>query len=370
MKDAELYKITLTAKSPTCVGSGISYTKKDYLYDKTSRAVTIIDGTKLINWLISCGKPNVLDEYEKFMLNNGSYLGDFFRAINIPVQEREKITLYKADASEAISERGTLMEIKAFMRDAFSRPYIPGSSLKGALRTVLLVKMLLDGSGTPSLPDDITRKNSAHDIEARCLNTLNRKSRPQDALNSIMSGVSISDSAPIDQKDIVLAKKIDIFSGGEKNPLNISRECVRPGTAIKFSLTLTPELCDRVTAQYIKDAVRTFGKYYKSSYVEKFTLPNDDAGINFDDCILLGGGAGYFSKNIIYPGREWDYALRRVSEMMQRRFRGHHHEKDIAAGVSPRALKYTEYRAGTGQPLRSYQFGICHFQMEPAGETK
>ncbi|MDO5562315.1 MAG: hypothetical protein Q4F74_01740, partial [Synergistaceae bacterium] len=68
-------------------------------------------------------------------------------------------------------------------------------------------------------------------------------------------------------------------------------------------------------------------------------------------------------------GLPWDTALRKVSALMKRKFSRHKHEKDIRIGVSPRSIKYTQYRAGINQPLRSYQFGVCRATISEGEEA-
>lgn len=370
MNDNLQYRIVLRTKSPVFVGSGDSFTKKEYLFDRNTNRVAIIDGAKLMKWLVKRG-GTAIDEYERFMLGGDrQYLRDFFRKINITPSEEKSLHLYETDASEAIPDNGTLMEIKAFTRDAYNRPYVPGSSLKGALRTIILVKMLRDDQSRPPLPDDMSKKYSAAETESRYLNTLRIKNKVSDALNSVMRGVSISDSAPLGQESMALARKVDRFRDGGENALNVARECARPGTDIRFLLAINPRLCGPVNAEFITSAVSEFGDYYKTVFSDKFTKPSDDIGEAFEDCILLGGGCGYFSKNIVYPGRPWSVALKRVSEVMQAKFRKHNHGKDVTVGISPRAIKYTEYRAGKSAPLRSYHFGVCHFSIERSVNDK
>ncbi|MDO5563599.1 MAG: type III-A CRISPR-associated RAMP protein Csm5, partial [Synergistaceae bacterium] len=292
MSVSKQYVITLETRSPLFVGSGDNYTKKDYLYDPRSQRVSVVDSSRLMAWLVSCGRPEAIDEYEKFMLGNQKnyYLKEFFDRMRIGPEDRKKMIIYETDAGAALSEYNSLKDIKAFMRDAYERPYIPGSSLKGALRTAILVKMIRDEDGgiSPRYPDDFTRsKHADTDIEGGYLHTLGRNSKQPNAVNSIMSGISISDSVPLEQSSMTLAKKIDIFSDGEDNPLNVVRECVKPGVKINFKLTIYPKLAGKISAQYIRSAITDFGEYYYETYSKKFKHPLDTDHETFDDCLVF-----------------------------------------------------------------------------------
>lgn len=368
MKGANLFKVRLETRAPLFIGSGLVYKKKEFIHNPRNNVVIVIDHNKLMEWLISKNNPELIDMYEKFMMGNDRlYLENFLglKEIKDVMKEQQGLFLYRTDAGAAINITGTLSDIQVFMRDPYNRPYVPGSSLKGALRTVILTKMIRDDKRPLPLPDDISRKYSANNTEIHYLHRLTRHKNSANALNSIMSGLSVSDSLPIPQESMMLAKKIDRFRDGTDNPnqLNVVRECVKPGVEIAFSLTLDPSICGPITEDFLRDAIREYGDYYKKTFCDKFPLPDNADQENFDDCILLGGGNGYFSKNIVYPGRDWQTALKRVSEMMSRKFRRHKHEKDIAIGVSPRTIKYTQAKNQNGA-VRSYQFGVCRFSMD------
>lgn len=362
MMPLQVYDMVLTAKSPLFVGSGKELMKKEYLYNSRNKSVTVIDHIKLMEYLVYRGTPDMLDKYESFMLENNANLLDFLNdTIRLNAAERRKISLYETNAGAALSETHSLRNIKMFMRNAKNKPYIPGSSVKGALRTAILVKMINDGNAVPSVNDS--------NLEANYLHTLNRTAQKNNALNSVMSGVSISDSLPLENSDMVLAGKLDVFKDGGRNRLNVVRECVKPGTAVKFKLVIKPELCGDVNAEYIVAAVREFGIYYKNTFSSKFDGLADAPSETFADCILLGGGAGYFSKNIVYPKRSWEEGVRIVSEKMTSKFRIHHHERDIREGISPRALKYTKCKADVSNSEVIRQFGVCSVSIKSESKS-
>lgn len=89
-------------------------------------------------------KNNLAEEYEKFMLNDKSKdLGYWLREHKIKNEDINKWTKYELDCGDAIFENKK-MEIIPFIKDAYDKPYIPGSSIKGMLRTILLCYDILN----------------------------------------------------------------------------------------------------------------------------------------------------------------------------------------------------------------------------------
>lgn len=74
--------------------------------------------------------------------------------------------------------------------------------------------------------------------------------------------------------------------------------------------------------------------------------------------ILLGGGAGFVSKTLVYPAMGYNKGLDMVSNILNRAFKDHKHFKDKQQGVSPHIVKCTYYK---GQTL---QMGLCEFNIE------
>ena len=359
MNQLKNYRIKITVATPVFIGSGLSYQKNEYFYDRDTRKIHIINPEILMRWIVEKGR---IQNFERFSLS-GASLSKFFEDLRVRPESIPGLIEYSADAGAAV-EQGRLIEIKAFIKDTANRPYIPGSSLKGALRTVILTKMLRDAGREEFLDNErIAKKNPAAQIEIKHLHTLDRAGEKANALNSVMSALSISDSAPLAQPSLTLCRKIDVSKGGYEGRLNIARECLRPGTEAEFILTLKPE-SGKIDAGYIKKAVEEFGGYYSRTYADKFSLPQGAVKEDFSNCILLGGGCGYFGKNILYPGRDYESALRLAAALMAKKYAKHKHEGDVETGVSPHTLKYTEYIEPNGRGSVKCQMGICRVDIE------
>ncbi len=358
------YLLKLSAVTALHVGSGVKYSKKEYIYDERERRVTLIDMKKVMGWLVRQNNPALIDAFESFMLSRqDNDLRAFLQRIRVPEQKIKEARIYSLSSGDAFVGGGNKRDLCAFSRDERGRPYIPGSSLKGALRTALLVRALLDGEGyrgTIDVRDRRAAKKTTEEIETALLHRLKRSGRAGDPRNSLMSCLSVSDSAPFSPEAIILAGKDDIFTDGEKNSLPLVRECAAPGTEISFRISISPDAEGLLSIEQIKRAVNSFGDYYQETYLNKYPqkLREDLRG-----CIFLGGGCGYYAKNILYPahGKDRESALRDAVNIMKTNFAKHRHEKDYGLGISPRALKCT-YAGGSTR-----QMGICRIEIE---ETK
>ncbi len=354
------YTLTLTTKAPVFVGSGVVYGKMDYIFDAARKTVSFIDQTQFFQLLID---RDLIDKYESFILNKRSTENEcptdtiqyFLKNIcKLDAKTINSLIVNRVSAADALDETHSLTEIQAFIRRADGRAYIPGSSLKGCLRTVLLTNMLLRDSNKV-YPINIKQLNIKQ-LESKYLHALQITDKQSDMVNSIMRGISISDSEPIDEKNMILASKIDSLPDGFENRINVVRQCVAPETKITFRLTLDQNiLSDTNILTELREAIRAFDTFYIQEYNSYFAIKKEFESLFRNDFIVLGGGSGFFAKNLVYPFYAPNHAkaVKSVSENMQRSFKKHKHEKDIEYGISPHTFKITKF------DRFAYPIGLC-----------
>lgn len=346
------YDLTLTTRAPLFIGSGEKYGKKEYLYDPGSRKVTFLDRDRFFDLLI---RKDLADEYEAFMLSGEASLSRFLRRdCRLTEEELASVSSYSVNVGEALDENHSLKEIHRFIRNAEGEAYVPGSSVKGALRTAMLVDMILGKDpkplGTRLYEDDY-------------FNTLalaKRKGQPdsRNAANSIMQGIRVSDSQPIPGGRMILGGKYDADRNGEYHQINLCRECVAPGTEIHMKLVLDNSILKgKWDAEKILSAVSEFMELQKQNWLYGFRKPEGAGDVPEKCCLFLGGGAGFVSKTANYAFYDLDDAVKDVSEKLGRAFRKHHHDRDVELGVSPRMVKYTKY-SGVLYPV-----GLCEVSL-------
>ena len=327
------YDFTIETVSPIHIGCGKTICKKNYYYDAYNKIVYIINDEKLFSYILN---HNLVDKYEKFMLGNRG-LYDFCKDNFLNIENNSELLKYRIDVSDVINKDITLKEIAIFMRNAYGQPYIPGSSLKGMLRTILLQYMYMEQNNKGSIKYN------------------------ENKIKELMSGILISDSLPLSNDDITISLKVDSKINGDMNKLPIWRESLKPNTKIHFTLAINTAITkDKITKEMIEKAISSFSNYYRENYIRYFSEPKRIAKNIIDtlnnDFVFLGGGSGFFSKSLIYPYEE-EKALDNIILTFSKSFKAHNHSSDKQIGISPRTLKYTEYKN------YYYPMGLCKVKI-------
>lgn len=254
------YKIVLTTVGPLHVGDGGTYGKKDYF--SCSGGVAVLDVPHFIEPLQQAG---LLEEYCAFLeTDSRSGLQDFLDSHPQAKNAANNSVLYKADTPLARARSGSYQyfDVATCIKGADGSPYVPGSSVKGMLRTALLTGIILDDRAAyASLYDSAVargdgRKNAGGRIEHRAFWREHPDANDETVVNDIMRYVSVSDSAPLSASDLVFVKKYDKFAKGdsgrhkkdmgkisdaayyEGNAINIYRESIKPGVRIELTLDI------------------------------------------------------------------------------------------------------------------------------------
>ena len=344
------FKLILKVRTPVHIGSGQQVMKNEYLFNAETGEVTMLDVEKMLMLLAQKG---FADRYEEHILSGErGGLNGLMRICGLTRDDLSSAILYKTKAGDALDEDHQLSQINRFIRTAEELPYIPGSSLKGAIRTILLHKLISTGGLTEQESGD-------RRLEDKIINTLPIPGgKDFDMTRSVMRGLLVSDSEPVSNDCMILAGKTDVSTFGNPHPINkVVRECAAPGTRFCFMVTIDSSLID-LTPDSLMAAIRDYRQYYRREYSSRFKQPERAVADNDDNIIILGGGSGYFSKNIVYHSIGYDKGLRRVSQYMTAKFKDHHHDNDEKLGISPHMIKYTR----CGGSLR--QFGLCEVSIE------
>ena len=361
MKDfLEHYKVKLTVRGPVFVGNGHEFSKKEYLFLPGQR-VGIVDIQKMYQLM---GRKGRIRQFEDFMLSSYADLGRWLDNERLKQDVERQCIAYTLDRGDTVLERGTRTQIMACMKEAGGRPYIPGSTLKGMLRSILAADYLLKNSRLRDnmqreiereLPMTRNRKSclarTVKGLEAKIFCRLNREhTRPNDAVNDILSGLVVSDSEPLDIKALVLAQKIERRVDGTEKTLNLLRESLRPGTEIKFTLTIDHSLCSLTKADILQ-AIECFDENYSDNFLAAYS------GVDRlrPPQVYVGGGAGFVSKTLLYPLMGKKDGIETAVQIFDKTRvpREHKHREDKRLGVSPHIIKCTHYK---GQTL---QMGLC-----------
>ncbi len=351
----ERYKIELETIGPIHIGSGETLRKREWILEWADQRAIVIDFDKFFQLL---QRKQLLAGYESYVSAAGGDLLRWMKAHEISKKERYEIAKYTLDTKGLNLKNSRIHDMAMTMKDAYGLPYIPGSSLKGALRNAILA-LMLDRSNynVSELKEEIRnyRGNSNHFL-SRESSRLNQKylytkgisEKRADAVNDMMSGIRISDSNPVGLERLTLCQKIDAMPDGRTRDLPLVRECILPQSKFSFDMTI-----DRtettITLSFIQEAVFRFLEDYNRLFLQHFPEKKQYKG----QVLYLGGGTGFPTKTVLNqvlqnePDR-----VRIVSDTLNKIFRNKHNE-DIRKGISPRVAKLTDI---DGELL---QMGAC-----------
>lgn len=369
MKDyLKVYKAKILVMSPTFVGSGKDISKKEYRLSTETQKVVIYDPVKFYQLMQKAGK---VPQYENFLMNDSRIdLETWMLDNRISVSSVDEAVRYSVSCGDRMEFGKSKVQIMEFAKDPYGLPYVPGTSIKGMLRTILLGYEISQNPEKYSQlaerikefssfhPDRKNYRREATDIEIATFNTLNREEvKTENAVNDNLQGLVISDSKPLRLEDLVLCQKIEYHTNTEEKSRNILRECLRSGTNIEFTITIDTQVCPYDTDK-IMEAIKVFNDMYYDCFLSKFNSKKRPA-----DTVYLGGGAGFVSKTIIYSLFGADDGVAVVENVFrntlkQEAFNKHGHKNDSRYGVSPHILKCTR------KDGKRFQMGMCQFIIE------
>jgi CRISPR-associated protein Csm5 len=187
------------------------------------------------------------------LLRRNTGAGEIVRQIGA---EPDDVAAYAAPVAHGFAPR----EIVPFVRDPFHRPYLPGSSFKGALRTALLWRTQAAAPTAfqqyaASMPEHLSANRAkffAQDLEkqhlaARAVKARGRDFEARTAQNrDWLRCIKVSDSTPMDPDSLVL-HQVHLFSHGSNRAADdripFGYECWPPdGDAVTLSLTFDEAL--------------------------------------------------------------------------------------------------------------------------------
>ncbi|MCD5552737.1 type III-A CRISPR-associated RAMP protein Csm5, partial [Lactobacillus delbrueckii subsp. lactis] len=211
MKRYREFEFKLRTLAPVFIGSGETYKQREYIYEND--AYYFPNFVTLYRKLSSNQRQQ--EAFENYLMSSriqekNMRLGEFLRKINFTDRDLGGYSI-KATGVEVENngDPDRLNEIAKFIKDPQGRPYIPGTSLKGAIRTILIN----------------TRFKGVEKI-------------PWGGSDDIFHDIRVSDSEPLKLSSLVITKKWDYNTRKDgPNPLPLTRECLKPYTKVVFTIT-------------------------------------------------------------------------------------------------------------------------------------
>ena len=280
----ERSRLTLETVSPVFIGSSTQerLSKKETVSLPQDGMVLIPDLDQLIRVL---NEKGALDAFEQYLTNERDTrtLREFLQAQSIMVSASAPWVQYHLRCSSG--DIRNINTLSRFIKDQQGRPYIPGASIKGAIRTALLAllgteKTFLSAKETAAQNPN-QRWPKGEEYPLRTLKLDDRDGKQTDAINDLLRSLQISDSAPFGDDSLVVCKKLEMTREGKVNGISsesfrgkssppLYRECLRPGLKTHFYLTIDRSLAkDRLTMDLIEKALKQWVKI-QNEYAERF----------------------------------------------------------------------------------------------------
>lgn len=214
---SQRYTLRLMTVSPLHIGSGRELLR-DYDYAVHGGRTWRIDEDALLDATLGAGELDaaLLRRPAAELLQPGDFSpgSDLFR--------------YSVEGEARSQERGA--RLREQIKDAHDRPYLPGSSLKGALRTALFDWALEQNPralDTGQLKQ--SRKWAAQPLERSVLG--------RDPNHDLLRALHVADSDPLDASKTLILANAQVLTGRQMgSPIEV--EALRPRVQLRTTVTL------------------------------------------------------------------------------------------------------------------------------------
>ncbi len=328
------YKLKLEVDTAMFIGCGHNLNKMDYFTDIDEDLVYVIDNKKFIKEL---KKYNLQKLYMDYCLKKRSTLNDFIIKNNI----KDKLNLNNICKFKIkCNSKDVQNDLQLFLRDGLGKIYIPGSSIKGAISNAILHKKLMELKKT-----NLKSYNELFELFKR--NNYKLENEMQNKLfpnfKKYFECIAITDSLGINNFNSSFMQKKDYTTDGSKNNnLSVYRECVLKGFESIHELTIYDVGEYNISFDYILEALGEFMDQQLQiiDYFEEKEGKNIFSEIQ-DSNIILGGGAGFFNKTLVYSLNDDFNKIKEVQRGYWKKRNGkdkfNHEKKDTV--MSPRTVK-------------------------------
>ena len=280
------FQFSLLAMAPIHIGNGEKYTSREFIYE--NGYFYFPDMGKFYNRMVEKGYDQ---KFERFLQETkpsprNNRLISFLEDNRISDRNfgGYRIIETKLETNNNYLRGGALNQVSKFIRDSFGNPYIPGSSLKGAIRTILM-----------NTNPDWNNKNVVQDEkENKSLIPWGAK-KGQD-YDDLFNAIRVSDSKPFSNDRLILVQKWDHKAKPPRaKSIPLYREAIVPSTKINFTITTTTKEAGILIEELGKRA-QAFYKAYKNFFLSDF--PENKIQPNLQYPIYLGAGSGAWTKTI------------------------------------------------------------------------
>ena len=292
------FQFSLLAMAPIHIGNGEKYTSREFIYE--NGYFYFPDMGKFYNRMVEKGYDQKFEHFlqERKASASNNRLISFLEDNRISDRDfggyRIKETGFETEKNNIDSKLGTINEVVKFMRDPFGTPYIPGSSLKGAIRTILM----------NTNPDWNNKKvvDTRGKRPKENKNMISWGAKKGKEFNDLFNAIRVSDSKPFSNESLILVQKWDHKAKPPlAKPLPLYREAIAPSTKINFTITTTTKEAG-ILMEELGQRAQAFYKEYKNFFLSDF--PENKIQPNIQYPIYLGAGSGVWTKTIFEKAKD------------------------------------------------------------------
>ncbi|SHI73513.1 CRISPR-associated protein Csm5 [Cruoricaptor ignavus] len=297
------YNIKLTTLSPVCIGSGEKLSPyADFIIDQANEGIHYINKAAVEKILGEY--PELMDDYVSGITSgNQNFSLKSFLEEELNLDEEEYILKsYQCSGTE-------IKELNTIVKNAGQKPYIPGSTIKGAIKTALLYDWTKSNEGMRwandylnSLENDFVRKNLEKKLDSE--------------LAKIELQISDTDEFGYDALSIVNVNKIKITTGVDR--VKTLWEAVLENKSTHFTanfgnqnweqifpkINLYSKECNEMEMFLLDNAGQTFSQDYKVDYDDLLQFYReksnqiDRANRENAACLRIGNGKGFYYNTV------------------------------------------------------------------------
>lgn len=309
MKTKTIYDVKLTTQTPIHIGSG-GVLEKDFDYVNEGTKTWVLDLDILLEKRIKPGDTHHINLLMSTKPANLLQPNDF--------NPKNRIFSYVMRGQTHSKNDHT--PIRSFIKTGFNQPYIPGSSLKGALRTILFRQ------GYQERYTTLTNDNLNADNKERFGEMLEMEIFGRDPNYDLLKAFAVADSNGLNPNDLVVLNAY-IFSHNTEEPkpkpVSIACEFLPAGRVFTTTITIDEyyfsDLAEKLEFQSKRDWLTELRNYAVHQATEQLNIAKeylsyfpDSNGLKKCDDLLnleltsnqflvqIGWGGGWNSKTLAF----------------------------------------------------------------------
>lgn len=372
----EFNKMYLDIITPVNIASNEKLNTTDYIYDSKNQVAYFLNP---LLWHKFIYTKKLFPAYMDFINDKTKPRKILYKWLieqGYNIEDIKEVVKYKLIAHENIDKisKDSLNDIILQTKLIDGSAYIPGSTLKGLIRTAILYDLL---QKNPYLKQRLWQSleraingNKSYDEIKRVENNLNRlltaeiegtgkreytkydKKSTKSEYYNFMQGIKLSDAmAKTEHNNLVLLKKIDLAVKDnyiKENSLSVYRECIEPKTRFYFDMQIEKRFTQKLNINSAEDILIMIQNFFDASNELLSSAFGKDYGFLFNDANLgntyIGGGTGFLTKTLVaYLAPTKMKAKEFISRYLNMKFKQRVNRGIRDTKIAPRTLKATKY---------------------------